>query len=158
MYVCACVFVWCANIVVRNQLQLFILAYRNTHSNSFYVYLVSVIVCACATYRNEQIFWREYLGIYPLHHVSVLIPRWRYHYKLHGINIHLPIYSMSCGSNTMHMLFLLSLCILSSLYEYARFKCPKSKNRHYLWDAIACALNLLFHISYIQYSIHDTDH
>lgn len=37
-----------------------------------------------------------------------IFTRWRYHYKLHGINIHLPIYSMSCGSNTIHVLLLFS--------------------------------------------------
>lgn len=41
--------------------------------------------------------------------LHIVHPRWRYHYKLHGINIHLPIYSMSCGSNTIHVLLLLHL-------------------------------------------------
>lgn len=56
--------------------------------------------------RCAAILWT--LSATDLHHTTIFT-RWRYHYKLHGINIHLPIYSMSCGSNTIHVLLLLLL-------------------------------------------------
>lgn len=53
-------------------------------------------------------------GSTPYH--RYIFTRWRYHYKLHGINIHLPIYSMSCGTNTtIHVLLLLMLLPLPLL-------------------------------------------
>lgn len=90
--------VWRANIVVRNQLQLFIL-HIETHRPT--------IKCATekAVHRVQAERRTPGTQFDSLFHITILT-RWRYHYKLHGINIHLPIYSMSCGSNTIHVLLL----------------------------------------------------
>lgn len=106
-------------------------------------------VNAYATCRNvneRSELERERERGVPVYRYSMFIPRWRYHYKLHGINIHLPIYSMSCGSNTMH--------VLLSLYPpvpHASFTCPKSKNRHYLWIRLPTHWTSLFRISFIRF-------
>lgn len=107
-------YVWCANIVVRNQLQLFIL-HIEIHPTvnaiaQCAILRVPMSVCICNGWKSERHTTQFSLVLHIVH------PRWRYHYKLHHINIHLPIYSMSCGNSTIHVLFLLHLCI--SLYTY----------------------------------------
>lgn len=115
--------VWRANIVVRNQLQLFIL-HIETHRPT--------IKCATekAVHRVQAERRTPGTQFDSLFHITILT-RWRYHYKLHGINIHLPIYSMSCGSNTIHVLLLHPLhtdCVCVCVCG----KRSKSKNRQYL--------------------------
>lgn len=126
----------CTNIVVRNQLQLFILHIETHTFANIYLYVLSVeqravnksanecvslCGCMCEEGREKEriVSERDRLKMkkdlkasnkwgsvtepsaFAAEHWSPSLACWHYHYKLHGINIHLPIYSMSCGSNTI---------------------------------------------------------
>lgn len=139
--------VWRANIVVRNQLQLFIL-HIETHRPT--------IKCATekAVHRVQAERRTPGTQFDSLFHITILT-RWRYHYKLHGINIHLPIYSMSCGSNTIHVLLLHPL--------HTDCVCVENGRNRKIVSICGCTfsnrveLNLveLFRISFIWLSLYD---
>lgn len=142
--------VWCANIVVRNQLQLFILhieTHRATIKCATEKAELSVSMCARvsekrASWAKWKIEWwtpsakrQQHTNTHCFHSHSyaTIFTRWRYHYKLHGINIHLPIYSMSCGSNTIHVLLLHHRDHTTHIQKYTMCKFEKrckSKNSH----------------------------
>lgn len=86
--------------------------------------------------------------------------RWHYHYKLHRINIHLPIYSMSCGSNPMHVL--LHYCsIHMMMYLHAKIeKLSLFAETIFVFLAIMNpGFCLLFRISFVCFQCErDSDH
>lgn len=130
--ICLCMYshgihVWCANIVVRNQLQLFILHNEmcqptglSSNNSKICTQKASCADTDLVVDSNRTEPCIDIMNVKrhaDLRHTTNIFTRWRYHYKLHGINIHLPIYSMSCGSNTnVHVLLSLLMLLLQPLH------------------------------------------